>query len=818
MKKIKKYLLSFTAIFVSLNCHAIEFNIEHLNIKDKSNIDLSMFSKSDYIQPGDYYLKIKLNNNIKNDKELIKYIESNDGASYPCITDKIINELGIKLEYISKLANLKNGTCYNLSSEKEIVITFDKFLHQLNIVIPQSWLVYTDPNWVPYKQWDNGIAGGFFDYNWYFNYLKNKSADEAYRISNFGTLGINISAWRLRGDYQFNYNKQGDKDNYTLELPQIYAYRAIPEINSKFVTGDMYLKSELSDSFRFTGLSLFTDERMLPPSARGYAPQIEGIAKTNATVTLEKNDAIIQRMQVPPGSFSINNLPANISGKIKIIIEEEDGSKDVSEIYVSPIATMLRPGNFSYSVSTGKTNLLNKSFEKDIYFLNSELFLGLTNQTTLYSGLLSSSNVRNYDHLSLGVNQSLYNLGALSIDGTYLKTKINDKDHTANRYRLSYSNRIDRTDTDFFANIQMSDKDYMSIPHYLSNLNNINIGDKEKRTDSISIRQYISPLSASLALSAAKTQYWVRSDQRKYSLYLNKNFDLGGIKGIASSLNFSHTDGGSKNEEQVFLSLSFPLNNNKGRISYSHRYSVNDNTHNNGMSYSGKINDKSSYNLSVNNTNLAKKTIDPAMSAFINYNSAYGDVYANVAQQNQQYRSLSTSWNGGLTVTGRGLAFHRSSSGNSPRMMIDANGIKDIPLNNYETITNKKGIGVLTNTNIFSPSEFSVDISRLPKNVSVTDTVFSKTLTEGAIGYYKLNSISGENILAIIKMRTGNLAPLGTTIVDVVSGREVGIVGGEGQVYLTGIDRKKEYIIKSSSNEQCQLKFEETKSSIIYCQ
>nr|WP_314264543.1 fimbria/pilus outer membrane usher protein [uncultured Moellerella sp.] len=818
MKKIKKYLLSFTAIMVSLNCHAIEFNIEHLNIKDKSNVDLSMFSKSDYIQPGDYYLRIKLNNNIKSEKELIKYIENNDGTSYPCITDKVINEFGIKSEYLNRLAVFKNNSCYNFSAEKEIIVTFDKYLHQLDIIIPQSWLLSADPTWVHYSQWDNGVSGVFFDYNWYFNYLKSKSADEAYKINNYGTLGTNLSAWRFRADYQFNYNKQGDIDSYRLEFPQKYAYRAIPEIKSKFVTGDMYLKSELSDAFRFTGLSLFTDERMLPPSARGYAPQIEGIARTNATVTLEKSGAIIKRIQVPPGSFSIDNLPANINGNIKVTVEEEDGSTDIREIYVSPIATMLRPGNLSYSVSAGKTNLLNKSFEKDLYFINSELFLGLTNQTTLYSGILSSNNVQSYDHLSLGINQSLYRLGALSFDATHLKTEINNHDdHSGNRFRLSYSNRIERTNTDLFANSQISDKDYISIPHYLSKINGANYGDREKRTDSVSVRQYINPLAISLALTAARTHYWERGEQVRYSLFLNKNFDLGQIKGITSSLNFSHTHGAKNNQEEVYLSLSFPLNS-KGRVNYNQRYSIDKNTHSNNISYSDQISDRSNYGLSVSNTKLGQESIDPAVSAFVNYNSAYGDVYVNAAQQRQQYRSLNTSWNGGLTVTGHGLAFHRAPSGNHPRIMIDANGIKDIPINNYETITNKKGIGVLTNVNNFSPSEFNIDISNLPKNVSVMDTVFSKTLTEGAIGYYKLNSVSGENILAIIKLNSGNVAPLGTAVIDANSGREIGIVGGEGQAYLTGVDRKKEYIINLNSNDKCKLHFEENKTSTIYCQ
>jgi outer membrane usher protein FimD/PapC len=47
---------------------------------------------------------------------------------------------------------------------------------------------------------------------------------------------------------------------------------------------------------------------MLPPDLRGYAPQITGVAQTNAKVTVSQNNRIIYQENVPPGPFSITNL------------------------------------------------------------------------------------------------------------------------------------------------------------------------------------------------------------------------------------------------------------------------------------------------------------------------------------------------------------------------------------------------------------------------------------------------------------------------------------------------------------------------------
>jgi outer membrane usher protein FimD/PapC len=43
---------------------------------------------------------------------------------------------------------------------------------------------------------------------------------------------------------------------------------------SKLTVGEDYLSSDLFDSWRYTGLSLASDESQLPPKLRGYAPEV----------------------------------------------------------------------------------------------------------------------------------------------------------------------------------------------------------------------------------------------------------------------------------------------------------------------------------------------------------------------------------------------------------------------------------------------------------------------------------------------------------------------------------------------------------------
>lgn len=71
-------------------------------------------------------------------------------------------------------------------------------------------------------------------------------------------------------------------------------------MNAKLTIGQYDTESSIFDSFHFSGISLKSDENMLPPDLRGYAPQITGVAQTNAKVTVSQNNRIIYQENVPP--------------------------------------------------------------------------------------------------------------------------------------------------------------------------------------------------------------------------------------------------------------------------------------------------------------------------------------------------------------------------------------------------------------------------------------------------------------------------------------------------------------------------------------
>lgn len=85
--------------------------------------------------------------------------------------------------------------------------------------------------------------------------------------------------------------------------------------------------------------------------------------------------------------------------------------------------------------------------------------------------------------------------------------------------------------------------------------------------------------------------------------------------------------------------------------------------------------------------------------------------------------------------------------------------------------------------------------------------MISQVLTEGAIGYRKINASQGEQVMGNLRLADGKAPPFGAQVVSSRSGRTLGMVGDDGLAYLTGISSEDRQAIAVSwnGNIQCRL-------------
>lgn len=339
--------------FASMSSDVIQFNTDVLDVEDKKNINLDHFSRAGYMMPGTYSLVLKVNDDALPEVKVPFYAPENDPqGSVPCLSPDITRQLGLTPDSLDKLTWWHDGQCANFNSLPGLQVRGDLSTSSLYVSIPQAYMEYVSPNWDPPSRWDEGISAIILDYNINGNtYRPHNKGHNTYTLNGNGVAGVNLGAWRFRADWQGRLNHATGSDktvNRDFQWNRFYAFRALPAIGAKLILGEDYLNSNMFDSFRFIGASLRSDLNMLPPNLRGYAPEVTGIAQSNATVTISQQGRVIYTEQVAPGPFRIQNLSDAISGTLDVKVQEQDGTVQEYQLDTANLPYLTRPGQIQY--------------------------------------------------------------------------------------------------------------------------------------------------------------------------------------------------------------------------------------------------------------------------------------------------------------------------------------------------------------------------------------------------------------------------------------------------------------------------------------
>ncbi|EEO7318166.1 fimbria/pilus outer membrane usher protein, partial [Salmonella enterica subsp. enterica] len=582
----------------------------------------------------------------------------------------------------------------------------------------------------------------------------------------------------------------------------------LPALRSKLTLGQTYLSSAIFDSFRFAGLTLASDERMLPSSLQGYAPQISGIANSNAQVTVSQNGRILYQTRVSPGPFVLPDLSQNISGNLDVTVRESDGSVRTWQVNTASVPFMARQGQVRYKVAAGRPlyggTHNNSTVSPD--FLLGEATWGAFNNTSLYGGLIASTG--DYQSVALGAAQNMGLFGAVSVDVTRSDAQLpHGQSQSGYSYRINYAKTFDKTGSTLaFVGYRFSDRHYLSMPEYLQ-LRTRDGGDvwHEKQSYTVTYSQSVPVLNMSASLSASRLNYWDATSNNNYMLSLNKSFSLGSLQGISASLSLSrnqYTGGGNQN--QVYVSFSIPWGDSR-QVNYSLQKD-NQGSMQQTVNYSDFHNPDTSWNISAGHNRYDGGSSN-SFSGNIQSRLPWGQAGADATLQPGQYSSLGLSWYGSVTATAHGAAFSQSMAGNEPRVMIDTGGVAGVPVNGNSGVTNHFGVAVVSAGSSYRRSDISVDVASLPEDVDVRNSVISQVLTEGAVGYRKIDASQGEQVLGHIRLADGKSPPFGAQVTDGKSGRTAGMVGDDGLAYLTGISKEDRQALEVSwsGRTQCRL-------------
>ncbi|HAL1835030.1 TPA: fimbria/pilus outer membrane usher protein [Escherichia coli] len=794
--------------------YGIEFNTDVLDAADKQNIDFSRFSQAGYIMPGKYQMDIVVNGQgISPEGFNIRFVEpqrsSKDGERLlpeACLTKDIVNKIGLTDESLDKITYWDNEQCASLSQLPGVEIEPDLSEGLLKINIPQAWMEYSDASWLPPSRWDNGIPGILFDYNVNGSVNKPHQGKQSQSLSYNGTGGINFGAWRLRADYQGSLNHvTGSKQGTTKQFGwnRFYMFRAIPRWRTNLTLGENYINSDIFNSWSYTGASLESDDRMLPPKLRGYAPQVSGIADTNAQVVISQQGRILYDSTVPAGPFTIQDLDSSVRGRLNVEIIEQDGRKKTFTVNTAYVPYLTRPGQIRYKLVTGRSRSYEHKTEGPL-FAAGEASWGIDNKWSLYGGGIFS---HGYNAPAIGIGRDLSEFGTLSADIIQSVAQIPGKNTKKGKsWRISYSKRFDDVNADItFAGYRFSERDYMTMDQYLNARYRNDSSGREKELYTITFNKNFEQWNTSINIQYSHQTYWDSRISDYYTVSINRYMDLLGVKGVSLGLSASRSRYQNRDNDTAFLRVSVPWGT--GTASYNGSMSNNRYTHTAG--YSDTVNGGlDSYSLNAGRSNGNGQESQSQVSGYYSHSSPLANISANFSTIEKGYTSFGLSASGGATVTAEGAALHAGGMNGGTRLLVDTDGISGVPVDGGRVKTNRWGIGVVTDVSSYYRNTTSIDLNKLPENIEATRSVVESVLTEGAIGYRQFEVLKGKHLFAILRLKDGSYPPFGTSVTD-KKGRELGMVSESGLVWLTGVNEKERLNVNWDGESKCVIKIPE---------
>lgn len=768
----------------SAGADTVSFDPAFLGAAGDRQIDLSRFESSDSAVPGTWPTDIYVNDE-KVAHEKVVFAEQPDKRVRPCLSAQILKQINLNYSQLPAAFNdaLKQGQeCYPLDRLiPQARMLYDSGTQRLDISIPQAMMDNRARGYVSPELWDEGVPALLFGYN--ASAYTTRSGGKSYNSAYAGLhAGMNLGAWYFRHDGSYNWQEQSGG---SYQSTNNYVQRDIPAIKGRVRIGETSTGGQLFDTLPFRGIELVNDDRMLPQSQRGYAPDIRGTARTNARVTVRQNGRVIYETTVSPGAFVINDLyPSGYGGNLDVMVTEADGTVQTFQVPYASVTRLLRPGQHHYDLVAGRYNSTSLSSKPNLYQATYER--GLTNILTGYGGIQGSG--ADYYAIQGGLAVSTP-VGAFSADVTQARTHLKTMESgssSGQSYELSYSKFIPDTNSNLtLAAYRFSTSGYYDFQTAMQardeekhgrSANNI---WRPKNRFNITMNQGLPESWGQVYMTGYTQNYW---NEDKTDLQYQFGYS-NSWKRLSYSLSAGRVrDMDGHMETTWLLSMTLPLSSemadNPPLMTASLSRDSGGRTGGQ-VGVSGTAGDEHQYSYGVTGSSYNQGT---GSSVAMNggYRSPYTSLTATYGA-GRDYQSGSVGMSG--TVIGWPWGVVATPYTGDTFAVVEAKGASGAKVGGYSGIhIDPWGHAAVPYLNPYEMNEITIDPKDAKYSVDLENTSEKVAPYDGAVSHIVFKTDTGVPLLIMATAGDGQPVPFGARVQD-SAGNAVGSVGQAGQLY-----------------------------------
>lgn len=258
--------------------------------------------------------------------------------------------------------DINNKQYYELNWFHGVRYRIDKRTLQLNVQMPTKWFnrqgydaSLTTKNALIIRPKNTGL---------FLNYNVNAQSTSQVSAGNFGaTTELGVFSPGGIGSSSFLLQNLGQQ-NQVDRLDTYWRFDQ-PEKMRTIILGDSTTSTDTwSQSVRFAGFEIATNTQTRPNQVTFPLPAVTGAAVVPSAVSLLANSTVLQKQNVQPGNYVINNIPTITgAGNIEMVTQNILGQQQMTVVpyYVAP--ELRKKGLTTYSWDLGYT--------RDNYGLNS---------------------------------------------------------------------------------------------------------------------------------------------------------------------------------------------------------------------------------------------------------------------------------------------------------------------------------------------------------------------------------------------------------------------------------------------------------------
>ena len=789
------------------------FDIAQLSDENK-NIDLTLFERGGQL-PGRYPVDIYLNGEHVDAREMVFNLHENANGKAElktCLHRVQLDSYGIKTEDYPGL--FADSQCARLSIIPQATETYQFHAQKLMLSIPQVALRPKLKGIAPQPLWDDGISALMLNYRTNMSWSEFHAGRKSTNNAQFVQLepGGNSGAWRLRN--LTTWNKQSTSSG-KWQTAYTYAERGLYDLKSRLTLGDRSTAADIFGSVPFRGGMLSSDENMVPYSQREYVPAIRGIARTQARIEVQQNGYSIYSTTVAPGPFALNDLPGRLSGSdLVVTVHEADGSSQVFTVPSATPAIALQQGYLKYGLMAGLYRPADASVASATVAQATAMY-GFPWAITAYGGVQGSAH---YQAAALGAGKSLNGLGALSFDAMHAKGQLSKQAaKTGQMWRARYSKTLESTGAGIALSHQIYTPHFTELSSVLDSYRAAYSGtggvqhrfNHPRQRSSLMLSQPLGEWGY-LNLNTTRERYW---GQKQPSSTWGASYSTA-WQNISGSLNlvqrqYRHS---RQNEREISLWLSVPLDRWLGGSTRATYQVITGNQRD--VQHEAGINGKA-FDQQLR-WDVRQRFARPGHSAArdahlvnLNWNNAYGEVNGGYSDT-QTSRQLNAGLAGSVVAHQQGVTFGQPRGQTSA--LVKAPGASGTGVNGWPGVkTDYWGYTTLANLTPYQENVIRLDPNMLPVDVEVPQTDTRVVPTAGAIIPASFVTRSGGRALIALTQPDGRAVPFGAVVS--VAGQDTdhigaGIVGEQGEVYMSGLPDKGHLQVSWGEHKQCLARYQ----------